>query len=390
MVPEGLQYQSIETIVSKIKSLGMNSIRLTYATELIDQIYENNMTDISIQQSFLNALGQDNGTDIFNKVTAQNPSFNSNTTRLQVYDAIADECARQNIYVHLDNHVSMASWCCTPFDGNAWWGDTFFSPTNWTRGLAYMAEHVCQLFTCSYSLMIQHTNYTQGKNNWSNLMSMSLYNELRPPFSRPEPPTVENYTWEVWYDQVKRGSKAINSANPDVLVFLSGINGGVDLSTVVNGEPFEPSNQTFNRSDFAGYENQLVLELHSYNIIFKVDNCPLYNENLFDAGYSAVRDNATNRFPVMMTEFGFTNDATTWQNDTYAQCAQAFLKNQVPGQGWMIWVLSGSYYIRQGNQDADESWGLLNHDWSDWRSPEFIDGGLKPLVSNTLRESSQN
>lgn len=37
MVPEGLQYQSVETIVSKIKSLGMNSIRLTYATELIDQ-----------------------------------------------------------------------------------------------------------------------------------------------------------------------------------------------------------------------------------------------------------------------------------------------------------------------------------------------------------------
>lgn len=148
MVPEGLQYQSIEDIVSKIKSLGMNSIRLTYATELIDQIYENNMTDVSIEQSFINALGQDNGTEIFNKVTAKNPSFNSNTTRLQVYDAIAEECARQNIYVHLDNHVSMASWCCTPFDGNAWWGDTFFSPTNWTRGLAYMAEHVCLFFTC--------------------------------------------------------------------------------------------------------------------------------------------------------------------------------------------------------------------------------------------------
>ncbi|KAL2275088.1 hypothetical protein FJTKL_02539 [Diaporthe vaccinii] len=361
MVPEGLQYQSIETIVSKIKSLGMNSIRLTYATELIDQIYTNNMTDISIEQSFISALGQDNGTEIFNKVTAKNPSFSSNTTRLQVYDAIAEECARQNIYVHLDNHISQASWCCTPFDGNAWWGDTFFSPTNWTRGLAYMAEH--------------------GK-NWPNLMSMSLYNELRPPFSSA--PNVENYTWEVWYDQVKKGSKAINSANPYVLIFLSGVNGGVDLSTVVNGEPFEPSNQTFNRSDFAGYENKLVLELHSYNIVFKVDNCPLYNENLFDAGYSAVRDNATNRFPVMMTEFGFTNDATTWQNDTYAQCVQAFLKDQVPDQGWMIWVLSGSYYVRQGKQDADETWGLLNHDWSDWRSPEFINGGLKPLISTTL------
>jgi len=215
-----------------------------------------------------------------------------------------------------------------------------------------------------------------------NLMSMSLYNELRPAFTMP---TLDNYTWEVWYDQVKNGSKAINSANPDVLIFLSGINGDADLSTVVNGEALEPSNQPFNRSDFAGYENKLVLELHSYDFIVKVDNCPLYNENLVDNGYSAVRDNATNRFPVMMTEFGFANDATTWKNDTYAQCVQAFLRDQVPEQGWMIWVISGSYYVRQGNQDSDETWGLLNHDWSDWRSPEFINGGLRPLVSNTLR-----
>jgi hypothetical protein len=41
MIPEGLQYQSIESIVSKIKSLGMNVIRLTYAIEMIDDILDN-------------------------------------------------------------------------------------------------------------------------------------------------------------------------------------------------------------------------------------------------------------------------------------------------------------------------------------------------------------
>lgn len=143
MVPEGLQYQSIETIVSKIKSLGMNSIRLTYATELIDQIYDNNMTDVPIRTSFTNALGVENGTRVFESVVANNPSFGNSTTRLQVYDAIAAECAKQQIYVHLDNHISKASWCCDPFDGNTWWNDTYFSPTNWTRGLSYMADHVC-------------------------------------------------------------------------------------------------------------------------------------------------------------------------------------------------------------------------------------------------------
>lgn len=151
MVPEGLQYQSIESIVSKIKSLGMNSIRLTYATEMIDQIYDNNMTDVSIRTSFTNALGAANGTLVFESVVANNPSFGNSTTRLQVYDAIAAECAKQQIYVHLDNHISRASWCCDPFDGNTWWNDTYFSPTNWTRGLSYMADHVCAIHFSSPS-----------------------------------------------------------------------------------------------------------------------------------------------------------------------------------------------------------------------------------------------
>lgn len=219
----------------------------------------------------------------------------------------------------------------------------------------------------------------QGK-SWPNLMSMSLYNELRPPLSVSG--LLDQYNWEVWYDQIKRGSSAINSANPDVLIFLSGLNGDTDLQPVVDGTALLPSNATFRRSDFAGYQDKLVLELHSYDIIFSVDTCPLYNANLFEMGYSAVRGNATNRFPVVMTEWGFTQDATTWNNSKYATCVQNFLKNEVPGAGWMVWVIGGSYYVRQGSQDYDETWGLLNHNWSDWRSPDYINNGLKPLVSN--------
>lgn len=220
-------------------------------------------------------------------------------------------------------------------------------------------------------------------------MSMSLYNELRPPFSADNPDLMQNYTWEVWYEQIKRGTDAIHAANPDVLIFLSGLNGDTDLQPVVDGTALTPSNATFRLADFAGYQDKLVLELHSYDIVFSVANCPSYNEQLFTEGYSAVTGNATNRFPVVMTEWGFTNDAVTWRNGTYATCVQQFLKEVVPGTGWMIWVIGGSYYIRQGKQDYDESWGLLNHDWSDWRSPDFIDGGLKPLVSTTLEMARQ-
>lgn len=84
MIPEGLQYQSIADIVGKIKSLGMNAVRLTFATEMVDQIYDNGGKDILILTAFINALGRDNGTKVYEEVLAKNPSFGSSTTRLEV------------------------------------------------------------------------------------------------------------------------------------------------------------------------------------------------------------------------------------------------------------------------------------------------------------------
>lgn len=82
MIPEGLQYQSIATIVSGIKSLGMNAIRLTFAIEMIDDIYSGG--DVTIQTAFTRALGSTNGPKVYNEVLKKNPSFTSKTTRLQV------------------------------------------------------------------------------------------------------------------------------------------------------------------------------------------------------------------------------------------------------------------------------------------------------------------
>lgn len=142
MIPEGLQYQSVEAIVSKLKSVGMNAIRLTYAIEMVDQIYANGGKDVAISTALTKALGATNGPKVLAQIVAKNPQFSAETTRLQVFDAVAAECARQQIYVHLDNHISKGMWCCSTGDGNGWWGDTYFSTANWTRGLAYMANHV--------------------------------------------------------------------------------------------------------------------------------------------------------------------------------------------------------------------------------------------------------
>jgi hypothetical protein len=84
MAPEGLQYSSIANIVSKLKSMGMNAIRLTYAIQMIDEFFENGQVDIPFKTSFINALGVKNGTAVFNQIVANNPQFNAQTTRMQV------------------------------------------------------------------------------------------------------------------------------------------------------------------------------------------------------------------------------------------------------------------------------------------------------------------
>ncbi|KAI1195424.1 glycoside hydrolase superfamily [Nemania serpens] len=367
MIPEGLQYQSIETIVSKIKSLGMNAIRLTYAIEMIDQYYDNGEQDVTILNAFVAALGQEDGTAIYDKVVANNPSFGAKTTRLQVYDAIAAECAKQEIYVHLDNHISQAGWCCSPLDGNSWWGDKYFDVGNWTRGLSFMANH--------------------GK-TWPNLMSMSLRNELRAPLS--DVPLLDSYNWESWYKYVRQGADAIHSANADVLIFLSGLDSDANLTAVVQDTRLSPGTGAFNRDDFDGYGNdKLVLELHIYDNFFgpPSSNCSTITREWFNAGFSTLTNSGATQFPLVVTEFGFPQNASA-DADPYASCILDYFSSQ--HAGWMIWSLGGSYYTRQGTQDFDEAWGLLSHDWSAWRSPSLINRVLSPAVKTSTAPISDD
>lgn len=83
MIPEGLQYQSIQSIVSKIKSLNMNVVRLTFAIEMIDDIKDRG-GDVTIQKALQKALGSQ-GDAVYQNVIKNNPQFGATTTRLQVF-----------------------------------------------------------------------------------------------------------------------------------------------------------------------------------------------------------------------------------------------------------------------------------------------------------------
>ncbi|RAL03296.1 cellulase family protein [Aspergillus ibericus CBS 121593] len=357
MLPEGLQYQSIEYIVGKLKDLGMNVIRLTFAIEMIDDIYENG-ADVPIKTSLINALGETNGTKIYEDIVANNPQFGENTTRLEVYDAVATECYNQGIYVHLDNHVSKASWCCSTTDGNAWFGDTYFNVSNWHRGWRYMAEHVKSLPA---------------------VKSIGMRNELRSP---DDDTTLADtsYNWDNWYTNMVENANQVHEVNSDLLLFFSGLDYDTTLSPIPTASNLGNSTY-FKKSDFS-FADKIVLELHNYDS--SATSCSSLSSSLLTDGFDALEtddSSIVNVLPVVMTEFGYEQDDTTY-TEVYASCLREWLPSE--HAGWMIWVLSGSYYIRQGIQDYDETWGLLDHTWSDWRSTEAIENGIIPMVEASL------
>jgi endoglucanase len=140
MIPEGLQHSSIQDIVSWFPKLGLNSVRMPFAIEMVDD-YLANSTNQTLEKSVLRAIPGSNGTSVLNSILRNNPQFTKDTTRLQVWDAVGKELSRQGIAIHLDNHVSKAFWCCGENDGNGWFGEKFFDVEKWKRGLAFMAKH---------------------------------------------------------------------------------------------------------------------------------------------------------------------------------------------------------------------------------------------------------
>ncbi|KAF2243898.1 glycoside hydrolase family 5 protein [Trematosphaeria pertusa] len=368
MIPEGLQHASVADIVSWIPKFGLNSVRLTFAIEMVDDIYSNSPNQ-TLEKSVINALGQENGTIVLQQILDNNPEFTKETTRLEVFDAVAKELANQGVIVHLDNHVSKAFWCCGENDGNGWFGEKYFDVENWIRGWSFIAKH--------------------AKENWPTFASAGLRNELRNAAS------AEPVDWYTWYVHMTAAADAVHEAAPDALLFFSGLsydtyidpiplgktlNGTAGTSTANKSAKFVPSNFPWN--------DKIVLEIHKYDFEATQDPCPTFKSKWYKQGFQAVNasDPQTEyTFPMVITEWGFIQNGTYWNQTTYNRCLIEMVEDyQV---GWMQWELSGSFYLqtRLGRtpatiQGLEEFWGLLNYNWNDVRSPVTVENSLDKLI----------
>ncbi|KAK7977467.1 Glycosyl hydrolase 5 family protein [Apiospora saccharicola] len=386
MIPEGLEWKSVDEILDDVQSVGWNVLRMLrgYATQMIDEIYERDGNDVSLEVAMIMGLGYENGTKVTNEIVSKNPGWTAQTTRFEIWSDIADKALEKGIFIHPDVHVHQAKWCCSHTDGNAWFDDVHFNTSNWRRGLAYVADWAKQ-----------HPN----------VVSMSLRNELRSSWNR----TDLYYNWQTLVGNMSAGSDAIHEANPDLLISWSGMQYDEDLSALTAHKNIltapcykcdairdaHRQDPVYFDLDSYPWADKVFWELHIYPMSEDVDTgtCEAVEAALYRAGFHALgmeppsgcAQNLTGGdcpppqrlTPVMLTEFGHAQDATLY-DDVLQNCLVEYTKKH--RVGWMVWSLAGSYRTREGVQGLGDTWGLTNFEWDGWNDAETVENYWKPWV----------
>ncbi|XP_062110480.1 glycosyl hydrolase 5 family protein-like [Humulus lupulus] len=323
VLAEGLNKQPIDAIVGRISSMGFNCVRLTWPVYLATN---NSLASLTVRQSF-QRFGL---AEAIAGIEANNPSI-IDIPLIKAYQAVVAGLGKGKVMVILDNHVSNPSWCCHNTDGNGFFGDKYFDPEQWIEGLTRMA-----------TLFKGHRN----------VVGMSLRNELRGPRQNEDD----------WYKYMQRGAEAVHSANPNVLVIISGLHFDTHLSYL--------RNRAF-RLTFSG---KLVFEVHWYSFIdgkaWESENankvCGWVGDNMKTQSGFLVKKG----FPLFLSEFGVDERGTNENDNRYLNCALAVAAEL--DLDWALWTLAGSYYFREGVVGLDEVYAVLNKDFNGLRNATVL------------------
>ncbi|XP_027337574.1 glycosyl hydrolase 5 family protein-like [Abrus precatorius] len=321
MVAEGLSQQPLNVISKRIKTMGFNCVRLTWPIFLLTN---DSLSSLTVRNSFKN-LG----------LLQYIPGFQTNNPSIidlpliKAYQAVVKSLGDNDVMAILDNHVTKPGWCCGESDGNGFFGDQFFDPDLWIKGLTKMATTFKGV---------------------TNVVAMSLRNELRGP---------KQNVYD-WYRYMPKGAEAVHGANPDVLVILSGLNFDTDLSFIGN------------KSVILSFNGKLVFELHWYGFsdgqAWMSGNsnqvCGLVTGKVMrNAGFLLGLG-----WPLFVSEFGIDMRAQNINDNRYLNCFMA-LAAQLD-LDWALWTLVGSYYIRVAG--TIEYYGILNPNWNQVRNTGFL------------------
>ena len=227
--PQYLWQMGWKEQIAQIKALGFNAVRVPYSPATL-------YTTTPVNQ--LGYLDPNKNADLIGK------------TPLQVLDLWMAEADRQGLYVVLDMHSVVKSrlyptWFVdNPADFPLVWNGKAYTPDDWRRDLVFVAKRYARL---PHFFAIDLYNEPNGKVRWAagdkNMTNPAYY----------------------WKPAAESAAAAVLAANPNLLIFVQGINGnwdGIENSNIAMnyGEDLQP--QAY--QPLAIPASKLVLSPHTY------------------------------------------------------------------------------------------------------------------------------
>lgn len=309
----GLYAQDYKAILTTIKSQGYNTIRVPLSSQMIEA------PAAVLNINYSNASGAIN-TDL--------RGLNS----LQVLDKIVDYAGTLGLKIILDHHRSDAG---ASAEGNGLWFTAEFSEASWIKDWVNLANRYLGNPT---------------------VIGFDLHNE-------PHLAGTAGACWDCggpndWHLAAERAGNAVLGVNPNLLIFVEGVNvygtdwtwwggnlEGVAKSPVVLSVP-----------------NRLVYSAHDYGP--NVSTQPWFSSTTTYAGLASTWNQywgylVQNKVaPVWVGEFGTTNSPSDLKNSapgTQGQWFQSLVQylSSNPDVGWSYWAVNGEDPLSLLNSNYD-------------------------------------
>jgi endoglucanase len=319
----GLEYQPISSIISEIVSMGFNGVRLPWS----NQMWE---SDPAVPATFV----------------AANPQFAGEDSQT-VFGQVVQDLANAGLMVILDNHNSDAEWCCSSTDGNTLWYNSGYPQSAWLSDWESMTARFASI---PQVIGVDLRNEPRGTATWGGSDSSTN-----------------------WQAAAELGGDAVQSVDPNLLIFVEGVNYALDLSGVASLPV------TLNDPD------HVVYEAHDYG--FDHDGVASYDAWVAqiqpDWGYLVGHD------PLWIGEFGTCNTATTCVNSAntadlglwFSAITRYLEYNNL---NWSYWAINGTESDGLPGQGrtygVTETYGMLNPAWDGASLPALLTAlqGIQP------------
>jgi endoglucanase len=306
----GLDHAPLEAIIGQIRQIGVNSVRLPWANETLEQ--DPVVPDYAV---------------------AANPQFKGKHA-MAIMDAVIAALARAHIMVILDNHMSRADWCCSETDGNGLW---------------YNREYPEEKWLADWQAIVRRYR----KQPW--VVGADLRNELR-----------SGAAWGGldpkldWHAAAERGGRAVLAANSKLLIMVE----SPEYSTNFTGFDKLPV--------VLPVAHRLVYSPHAYYVEGSdLSNLDALKRIYEARALFLLR--APSATPLWVGEFGAYQSLDCGANSDWLKLFIRLLKEN-PSISWSYWPLNGTQSSGVGRKyGAVEDYGLLSTDYHQIAAPKIVE-----------------